>query len=185
MKELLKKLAHAILGDYSVYRVLCRESGAGVAAASGQAATYRVVPVDRDTILASADPLMQEQAGYAGEQALAYACMHGDQIVGLCFYWYGERYLRRNFWPLKSTEAKLVQIITSPQMRGKRVAGTLIAESCADVMQRGFERVFARVWHSNEPSLRAFAGAQWTRCATVIEVNPFRRARPFRFRLHR
>ncbi|MDQ2988287.1 MAG: hypothetical protein M3R60_04220 [Pseudomonadota bacterium] len=61
----------------------------------------------------------------------------------------------------------------------------LIAGSCADVMRRGFERVFARVWHSNEPSLRAFAGAKWTRCATVIEVNPFRRARPLRFRVSR
>lgn len=185
MKELLKRLAHAILGDYSVYHVLYREKGANVVVATGQTSPYRVVPIDRDTILACADPLMQEQAGYAGEQALAYACMQGDQIVGLCFYWYGERYLPRNFWPLQSAEAKLVQIITAPRMRGKRVAGTLIAGSCADVMERGFERVFARVWHSNEPSLRAFGGAQWTRCATVIELNPFRRARPFRFRVNR
>jgi RimJ/RimL family protein N-acetyltransferase len=126
---------------------------------------------------------MQEQAGYAGEEALAYACMHEGQIVGLCFYWYGARYLQRNFWPLQSAEAKLVQIITSPRMRGKRVAGTLIASSCDDVMKRGFERVFARVWHSNEPSLRAFAGAGWWRCAKVFDVNPFRRPQPMRFRL--
>lgn len=185
MKELLKRLAHAILGEYSIYHVLRRDGAAGDPAVPAAPAAYRVVLVERETILASTDRLMQEQAGYAGEEALAYACMQGDQIAGLCFYWYGKRYLTRNFWPLASGEAKLVQIITSPQMRGKGVAATLIAASCADVMQRGFTRVFARVWHSNEPSLRAFARAKWTRCASVIEVNPFRRARPFRFRIPR
>lgn len=182
MKELLKSLAHAILGDYSAYHILRREKIAGAAA---PASPYRVVPVERETIAACADPLMREQAGYAGDGALAYACLHDGEIVGLCFYWYGERYLSRNFWPLKSAEAKLVQIITSPRMRGKRVAGTLIAASCADMMDRGFDRLFARVWHSNEPSLRAFAGAQWMCCASVIEIYPFRRQRPLRFRIKR
>jgi hypothetical protein len=185
MKKLLKVLAHTILGDYSAYHVLCRDKTDGAAALPQQTSGYRVALVDQATISSCPDPLMQAQAGYAGEQAFAYACMHGEQIVGLCFYWYGARYLKRNFWQLKSAEAKLVQIITSPQMRGKRVAGTLIAASCADMMGHGFDRVYARVWHSNEPSLRAFAGARWTRCASVIEVNPFRRPRPFRFRLSR
>lgn len=53
------------------------------------------------------------------------------------------------------------------------------------MMERGFDGLYARVWHSDEPSLRAFAGAQWTRCASVIDVNPFRRARPLRFRIGR
>jgi hypothetical protein len=183
MKDLLKALARALLGEYAAYHVLRQDRGG--AAAAPQSADYRVVVLERVAIEACPDPLMREQAGYAGEEAIAYACMHGEQIVGLCFYWYGARYLKRNFWPLKAGEAKLVQIITSPQMRGKRVAGTLIAASCADMLGRGFGTVYARVWHSNEPSLRAFAGARWTRCATVVEVNPLRRPRPIRLRLRR
>lgn len=131
MKELLKSFARAILGDYYAYYILRRDKVAGAIAPSPQTSQYRVVPADRAMIASCADPLMREQAGYAGDGALAYACLHDEQIVGLCFYWYGERYLSRNFLPLKSAEAKLVQIITSPQMRGKRVAGALIAASCA------------------------------------------------------
>jgi RimJ/RimL family protein N-acetyltransferase len=183
MKDLLKAAARALLGEYAAYHVLSRDNeGAPAPAAGGD---YRVVAVDRAAIEASGDPLMREQAGYAGEGAFAYACMHGEQIVGLCFYWHGARYLKRNFWPLKEGEAKLVQIITSPRMRGKRVAGTLITASSADMFQRGFHKVYARVWHSNEPSLRAFAGARWTRCATVVEVNPLRRSQPMRLRFIR
>lgn len=178
MKNLLKALARGLLGEYAAYHVLSRDREGAPAPVSA----YRVVAVDRAAIEASSDPLIQEQAGYAGEGAFAYACMHGEQIVGLCFYWHGERYLKRNFWPLKEGEAKLVQIITLPQMRGKRVAGTLIATSSADMFNRGFNKMYARVWHSNEPSLRAFAGAQWKRCASVVEVNPLRRARPMRLR---
>ncbi|WP_395403798.1 GNAT family N-acetyltransferase [Pseudoduganella sp. UC29_106] len=182
MKELLKRLAHLVLGEYSIYQILQRSEGqAAIAAPAG--AGFRITPVTRADIEASNDPVMREQAGYAGEGALAYACWHDDQIAGLCFYWHGARYLPRNFWPLQADEAKLVQVITSPRMRGRKVAGTLIALSCADVMTHGFKRTFARVWHSNTPSLRAFAGAGWTRCAMVIEINPFRQARPWRLRL--
>jgi RimJ/RimL family protein N-acetyltransferase len=181
MKAVLKALARALLGEYAAYHVLSRDKQQAPAPLSG----YVVAPVDRAAIEASADPLMREQAGYAGDGAFAYACMHGEQIVGLCFYWHGARYLKRNFWPLKEREAKLVQIITSPQMRGKRVAGTLIAASSADMFAQGFDKVYARVWHSNEPSLRAFAGAQWSRTASVIEINPLRRAQPIRLRFRR
>lgn len=92
MKELLKSFEHAILGDYSAYHILRRDKVAGAIAPSPQTSQYRVVPADRAMIAACADPLMREQAGYAGDGALAYACLHDEQIVGLCFYWHGERY---------------------------------------------------------------------------------------------
>lgn len=185
MRNFLKTIARTAFGEYSAYHILRRTRGDEAAPLPAQAADYRVVPVDRATIEASPDPLMREQAGYAGDESQAYACMQGDTIAGLCFYWHGARYLKRNFWPLQPTDAKLVQIITAPASRGKKVAGTLIALSGSDMLERGFDRLFARVWHSNEPSLRAFAGARWVRCATVIEINPLRRAQPLRLRFRR
>lgn len=83
MKEMLKKLARAVLGEYSVYHVLCQDRAVDGAVLADQSAAYRVVLVDHATILACGDPLMQEQAGFAGEEALAYAFLQGDQIVGL------------------------------------------------------------------------------------------------------
>lgn len=185
MKNLLKAVARALLGEYSAYYVLRQTREDSPAPLLPQVDGYRIVQVDHATIAASVDPVMRDQAGYAGEESLAYACMDGDRIAGLCFYWYGARYQKRNFWPLESGDAKLVQIITSPSMRGKKVAGTLIAASCSDMMNRGFNRLFARVWHSNHPSLRAFASAGWIQCATVIEIDPMRRGRPSRLRFLR
>lgn len=182
MKVLLKQLARALLGDYSIYRVLQRSAAEGPAPVPPQAAAFDIGLVQRADIEACPDPVMREQAFYAGDGAFAYACRDAGQIVGLCFYWYGERYRPRGFWPLQDKQAKLVQIITAPAMRGRKVAPALIAASGTDMARRGFERLFARVWHNNHPSLRAFAAAGWTRCALVVELNPLRRARPWRLR---
>ncbi len=183
MKALLKRLAHAVLGDYSIYRVLQRPAGAGPAPMPPQAAAFAIGPVQRADIEACAEQLLREQAFYAGEGARAYACRDGGRIVGLCFYWYGERYRPRGFWPLQEGQAKLVQIITAPDMRGRKVAQALVAASSADMAAQGFDTLFARVWHNNTPSLRAFAAAGWRPCALVVELNPMRRAQPWRWRM--
>ena len=101
----------------------------------------------------------------------------------MCFYWFGERYQKRNFLQLKEGEAKLVQIVTDPLMRGKGVAQTLIAMSSLDMQRRGFSRLFARIWHSNTPSLRAFERAGWMRKGLIIEIDPLHRSKPWRFRI--
>lgn len=183
MKNLLKALARAVLGDYAPYYILESPPRQGAQPAQAGNPGYRVAPIDAESIRNCPDALIRDQANYAGAGSLAYACHHGDRIVGICFYWHGARYRTRNFWPLKAREAKLVQIITAPDMRGKKVAGTLIAASCAHVLGSGFDRACARVWHSNEPSLRAFYGAGWTRCALVLELNPLRRKKAMRLRL--
>lgn len=182
MKKILKAMARAVLGEYSPYYVLeyapIREANDGL-----DDAPYRVAPITQESICNCVDLTIRDQSSYGGADSLAYACYDGDRIVGICFYWYGARYLTRNFWPLKPDEAKLVQIITAQDMRGKKVAGTLIALSGKHVLRSGFVHAYARVWHSNEPSLRAFAAAGWRRCAFVLELNPLRRTKPFRVRL--
>jgi GNAT superfamily N-acetyltransferase len=183
MKNMLKAMARAVLGDYAPYYILaCAPRGTADEAPVGSG-KYRVAPIDQEAIRNCPDPLIRDQESYAGADSLAYACHDGDRIVGICFYWHSARYRTRNFWPLKPGEAKLVQIITAPDMRGKKVAGTLISASCDHILRCGFERAYARVWHSNEPSLRAFAGAGWRRRALVLELNPFQRKKPLRLRL--
>jgi GNAT superfamily N-acetyltransferase len=183
MKALLKRLAHGVLGDYAIYRVLQGPDGGRPAPLPPQAAGFSIGPVQRAEIEACADQALREQAFYAGEGAHAYACRDGGRIVGLCFYWHGERYRRRGFWPLQEGQAKLVEIITAPDMRGRKVAQALIAVSAADMAAQGYAGLFARVWFNNTPSLRAFAAAGWRPCALVVDVNPLRRAQPWRWRL--
>jgi RimJ/RimL family protein N-acetyltransferase len=65
------------------------------------------------------------------------------------------------------------------------VATTLVSLSAHAMRDKGFDRAFARIWHSNTPSLRAFAKAGWTYVTTVVEVNPLRSRRPLRLKLGR
>lgn len=180
MKVFAQKLAHIILGEYSAYHVYTRSNEGSSPPQPVTALTFRVEGVDETAIKRSPDALIREQAGYAGPGSHAYACFDGDRIVGLCFYWFGERYLKRNFWPLADGEAKLVQIVSLPEIRGRGVATTLIKSSFQDMSEKSFSRSYARIWHSNMPSIRAFERAGWMRVALVIEINPLRRSRPIR-----
>lgn len=177
-------MLRVLLGDYSAYQIYTCASG-NVSLSKPEAnTTFRVALVDTFAINSSADPLIREQVGYAGPGSLAYACFDHDRIVGLCFYWFGDRYLKRNFWPLHDGEAKLVQIISLPDMRARGVATILIASSYRDMAQKGFSNTFARIWHSNTPSKKAFERAGWKRIALVLEINPFRQTRPIRIRFN-
>jgi RimJ/RimL family protein N-acetyltransferase len=131
----------------------------------------------------SQDETIAEQAWYGGSGAHAFACLSESHIVGLCYFWFAERYRNRNYWPLAEGEAKLVQIFTIPEMRGRGLATELIGYASGELFRLGFRRLYARVWHSNTPSSRAFIRAGWKRVATIIEVNPLRRETPFRITL--
>lgn len=184
VKALLKKLLRSLLGEYSAYYIYATLAEATAPVRPETNRPFRVGTVDASAITSSPDPLIREQAGYGGPGSHAYACFEADRIVGICFYWFGDRYRTRNYWPLVEGEAKLVQIVSIPEMRGRGVATQLIAMSSQDMMQKGFSRAYARIWHSNIPSLRAFERARWTRIALVIEVNPLRRKQPIRIRLN-
>lgn len=182
-KELAKRLARAFLGEYSIYCIYSRPLENEAPAEMKPSGNFRLETVDGAAIDASPDPLIREQSDYAGFESRAYACFENGRIVGVCFYWFGGRYLQRNFWPLKEREAKLVQIISLPEVRGRGVATALIDRSSRDMGYCGFERLYARIWHSNTPSLRAFERAGWTEVAVVVELNPFRQRRAIRMRL--
>ncbi|EDZ65500.1 acetyltransferase, GNAT family [Nitrosococcus oceani AFC27] len=183
-KELSKKLARLVLGDYSAYYVYASPVDSENSAPTASRPKFSVRATDQQMLELSSEPLIREQMHYLGEEAYAYACYLDNRIAGVCIYWYGERYRKRDFWPLRNDEAKLVQIVTSPSMRRSGVATQLIALSCLDMLKRGFRRTYARIWHSNSPSLRAFERAGWSKVALVIEINPLRLRRPNRIRFN-
>ncbi|QID16184.1 GNAT family N-acetyltransferase [Nitrogeniibacter mangrovi] len=177
-KELLKAGARLLLGEYAAYYIYRSPDRAHDALAT----TDDVRLLERSAVESCDDEVIRAQLPYLGDQALAYGGFADDRLAGICIYWYGDRYRTRNFWPLDTGEAKLVQIITTPAARGRGVATTLIAASHAQLLSKGFHQAYARVWHSNTPSLRAFERAGWTRIALVVEINPLRRKRPLRLR---
>jgi GNAT superfamily N-acetyltransferase len=180
MANLIKILSWFLIRDYSFYRIYgrsCADNGA--LPTSG----LRFEPVEKKQIATSADRAIAEHAWYHDRDTHAYACLEDERIVGLCFFWHGMGYSKRNFWPLREHEAKLVQLFVLPERRGRGIARRLIEAATQDMNQQGFNYVYARIWRSNIPSLRAFERAGWEPIATVIEIFPRGRSKSFRLEL--
>ena len=175
----LRRLLKAFGGDYSAYFIYCSPpTDSSIAQVDVPIKSVRRVGPDE---LASCEhDSLRDQLHYTGTQSDAFAFVENGSIVGLCFYWHGDRYKQRNFWPLQENEAKLVQITTLPVVRGRGVATQLIRQSLREMAAQGIVRAYARVWHSNAPSYRAFERAGWTRIAFVAEMNPRWLSRPWR-----
>jgi GNAT superfamily N-acetyltransferase len=112
---------------------------------------------------------------YDGEQAACFVAEKQSEVIAACWYWFGETYQRRNFWPLRPEEAKLVQITSAVMARGRGVAAALIRFSTEQMLEAGFNALYARVWHSHAASLRAFENAGWREHAKVLEASPLGR----------
>jgi ribosomal protein S18 acetylase RimI-like enzyme len=178
----IKKLAQLVLRDYSFYQIYGRHCTSEKALLLEG---FRFKQIEKDEIDDSEDGIIAEQAWYHRQDTHAYACIEGTRIVGLCFFWYGEGYSKRNFWPLADREAKLVQLFVLPQMRGRGIARSLIEFATEDMFYKEFKYVYARIWRSNVLSLRAFERASWGRVATVIEIYLRGRSKPFRANFRR
>ena len=181
IKTVFKRLARLLCGDYAAYYIYRQQASAAVAAS--QPLDPAVVEITQAAIAGLTDSGLAGESGYAGAGCHAYCLMLDGLPAGLCFYWHGERYASRGFWPLASGQAKLVQIVTAPQARGRGVATRLIAESARRMAAMGWQVLYARVWHSHSTSWRAFERAGWQRVALVLELNPLRRQTPLRLRL--
>lgn len=178
MRRLLRAVASPILGPIEPYHVL-RLDGVSRSIKSSDTPSVRRVTVQ--DIESSRIEEMRDQAWYCGAESASFAWTEDSEIVALCFYWWGDRYRKRNFWPLATGQAKLVQIIVASSHRGAGIARQLIEASAQQMLDDGFERLYARVWHSNRPSLTAFNAAGWSRVATVVRCTPRWRTHPLRF----
>ncbi len=182
MTKHLKSLARLLLRDYSFYHIYRRNCAEEKPLLTDG---LRFETIEKKEIDSAGDRIIADQAWYHGQNTNAYACFEGSRIIGLCFFWYGERYRKRNFWPLTDQEAKLVQLFVLPEMRGQGIGKSLIQFATRDMSCREFKYVYARIWRSNTPSLRAFKSAGWNRVATVIEIFLPGRNKPFRLELGR
>ena len=169
-KGILKSALGRALGDYSYYRIFASPTALEL---DGALEAAYVGDVDESTLSCARSEVIRSQSWYAGPGAHIFAWMQDQEVVAMCAYWHGDRYAQRAFWPLQANEAKLVQIVVDPAYRGRGIAARLIERSTARMLDSGFARLYARVWHSNAPSLRAFQAARWTTIASVVEFRLF------------
>jgi GNAT superfamily N-acetyltransferase len=73
---------------------------------------------------------------------------------------------------LRPDEAKLIDVITMPEYRGRGFGPRFIQHITRDMRRRVTGSIYARVWHRNSVSERAFAKAGWSRAGTVWFICP-------------
>lgn len=166
-KSILTAGLRRLFGEYSYYRVFASPKEHGRASPNQEGFLFNV---DVDMLSKADSETIKAQSWYAGPGSHNFVLIQQREIVAVCFYWFGDRYAGRAYWPLKPSEAKLVQIVVDPAHRGCGLGPRLIEQSAAVMREFGFTRLYARVWHSNTPSLRAFQAAGWKQIARVVEV---------------
>lgn len=164
MTSWLRALLRLILGEYYIFRIyscdLCLKN-------------FQQKPLASDLKFSIFSyPNEKANEGYAGQNAFGFCCEEKGIKLSHCWVWYGERYRNnRNFWKLHADECKLIALETEPWARGRGTAPKLLHYVATQLSQKGFKRIYARVWHSNKSSIRAFEKAGWRYHALVVEFD--------------
>ncbi len=177
--NVLKKVAHAFFGDYALYRIYALELNEKV---SYETPLLQFTAIESSIVLAESDSeaIRNLVAYYQRELAFGFGARMGGTLVAACWFWAGSTYKKRNFWPLKEDEAKLVQISTHENFRGRGYAPLLLTYAAEAMRLKGYAKLFARIWHSNYASISAFEKAHWKYIAFVAEVYPLGRKKALR-----
>lgn len=183
LKWCAKRVAQSVLGDYAIYRIyeldLAALKDADSSALSEKG--YDCREVSQEDVRACEDEGLRVRASYGGDGALAFAVRWHGQIVCLQWYWFGDRYRQRNFWPLQEGEAKSIDLYTVPAQRGKGLVTILKIHSAAAMKKKGFRKLSSRVWHSHTASCRVHEKAGWRNIALVAEVHPLGMRKKLRY----
>jgi len=180
VKTPIRFILRKILGNYGCYKIFAYDLNLRHCAWPDLERPYRFAEIDEEDMRRPNEELIRKQAWYAGEDASGFGIYRGDFLVCIQLLWYGERYKGRDFWPLKNDEAKSVQLVTVPSERSKGLATKLKQFSANCMRERGFRRLYSRVWWNDWSSIRVNEKAGWRHIATVLQLYPLGRSRPWK-----
>lgn len=161
-------IARSLLREYQLYWIVgCRRGPQDIVKDHSEASEVSLGAVE---IQASSVPEIRATGKFAGQDARGFCLKESGEVVAVCWFWWGERYRARNFWALGKDEAKLVQVVVAERARGRGLAPRLLRSAAYMMHADGYSQLFARVWHSNHSSLRAFEKAGWDRVAFVATL---------------
>lgn len=98
--------------------------------------------------------------------------LEGDiEVCSLRIIW-GKEYKDnfRNYIPLKKYEAKIIDVFTAPNYRGKGYVGKLLIYTESEMLSKGITTLLARIWHSNKSSKKAFEKNGWAYEGFKLEI---------------
>ena len=176
-KRALKAGARAILGPYRFNRIY-RSGPADLELAQPPGISVQhLESLPRESIQ---DPDLRGRLWYGGDDASGYGLFLNGDVVATCWFWGPRRFNDPLLWALQKDEAMLMDVITASSHRGQGFAPLLIQEASMQMRQRGWNPLYAFIWHSHHASYHAFEKAGWSQIAWVLEVRPFGMRRGFR-----
>jgi RimJ/RimL family protein N-acetyltransferase len=138
----------------------------------------------REQFSLARDSRIRDHAWYLDKDAYVYGIYEDGELVSICAFWKaGHPRMPRRFSALKQSEAVMVDLLTTPQSRGKGHALAITQFAEKDLFRRGYTRLWTWVWHSNHPSMRVFAKAGWKYSHFLIELQFHGLRKSFSFRL--
>ncbi len=158
--------------DYACFRIYVSPPAEGATGDEPEMfRDYRVAEIAAADLERSPHVEIRQCVDYLGPDAVVYGAYgsDGDLSCVQCF-WFGERYRKISFWPLEADEAASMHLVTAPPAQGKGLATFLKRETAAPMRQRGFSRLYSRIWWTNHSSLRVSEKAGWSHVGTIIEV---------------
>jgi ribosomal protein S18 acetylase RimI-like enzyme len=167
VSKIVKKALRAIV-HYDLYWIYkAAESLPEIQVPAG----VSIAPLDAAQVKAAPHAEVNRHSGCGGTESAGFGAWAGDRLVAVCWFQWGDRYRKRgNVWPIGSNAAKLVQISTEPDFRGRGIAPALITAGVQAMRRCGFAEVYARIWHSNRASQNAFQKCEWRRVAFVVRI---------------
>jgi GNAT superfamily N-acetyltransferase len=178
--QLIKRVAKLLFGRYRLIRVYTKNLEFEKPQVPNGHDLRRI---DRqDEIEAAKDQSIRERAWYSGENALGFGLWDRGSLACTCFYWTSLRFRDDALGPVTSDTAVLMDMLTAQAARGQGYASIVLAYADACLKDAGYRRLLGWVWHSNLPSIRTFEKSGWTYAAFVVEIFPFGRDKPLRFR---
>ena len=128
---------------------------------------------DLAEIAQSSDPGLRNRSGRCRPGLKRFGAWMNGELAGVCGFEFGEEYLRAEaFFPLGGDQAELTDIFTCSNKRGAGVARRLIRFSTEQMHGAGFHSLYAKVWHSNHLSSRAFLAAGWSEYCFFVRLQP-------------
>lgn len=174
-RELFKRALHAALGDYQYWKVFCIDLPQPALELPEDVA---IRPVTADELDAVPDSGMRDRGVFGGDGALGFGLFVADELVAVQWYWWGERYQAERdgrSWVLPPDAAKSLGLYTRPEYRGQGHAMVLKQHTAHLMGQRGFARLYSRIWHSHKSSIRVSRKIGWRVVGSYVEVSPFSR----------
>lgn len=177
--NLMRYILKWLLGDYKLFKIYNMKA---IVSELPQQLPFRLRPIlDRKEIERSNDINIKKWADVNLENSFAFGAWAVGGIVGICIISPRSCIGRDAVWPLDYYEAELTQISTAKDFRNKGIGSSLIFKASQEMQKKGVCRVFAKVWHSNTASIKAFAKAGWICVGFFIELHPFQTKRALRY----